>query len=676
MLTSRGWWFLIACLVLLFAGLLAPMGARNGWLLVPRSFQTQQSIGLVGLTVSLWFGGQWLSYCLRTGRLRRHLLVRLDVFDDRGLVDTLWAGRTFTVRLEITLDQRLSLPHVAVEERVPYGAELRHGRVRYDGPFTAGESLVLEYTMRCTTIGAVRFEGFQIEVADLQGFFYQRNFVRTPVVYRVLPPLVDARGQVSASKRQNLLPPPGQHHHRRPGSGSELLDLRDYLPGDPPKTIAWKVSARRDRLITKEFESEVPVRCTLFVDTSDSVRLGPPGQNALAGLIQIATAVAQAATGSRDLVGVCLFNETDADYIRPARGPRHLVGLLNRLADAAVLSPSAGSAPPDAMIPIAHAFASEVYPELMSRDVNRVPMFMDWLAPQPAYTRPRPSWLDRLYGLLPFWLPLYLVLGFAVVVIGWLWVNAVLTELFEKIGSIRLILVLAIGTGALLALGFLRLPRHFFFPERRRLARQRKPLAAILSVRYGLGPGGLELLLANDELFSRQVQRFLAEHHVPYPVPLYDRDGQYRFASIAKIEVLAKMLTRAVGKGHDNELYVLLVDLLELSDSLAVLLRAVKVALARHHRVMVICPWPPGMAVPGKDELPEDHVVAGVEKSAESDLLSVLTRTTARRYQQAFQHLRWTFGRLKVPVICAQPTESPRLILERLDLLRMLGKSR
>src|SRR5262249_1307745 len=141
-------------------------------------------------------------------------------------------------------------------------------------------------------------------------------------------------------------------------------------------------------------------------------------------------------------------------------------------------------------------------------------------------------------------------------------------------------------------------------------------------------------------------------------------------------KVLSKMLTRAVGKGHDNELYVLLVDLLELSDSLGVLLRAVKVALARHHRVMVICPWPPGIALPAKDEDAEDNIAVDVQKGAPADLLSVLTQATTRRYQQAFQQLRWTFGRLKVPVICAQPTESPRLVLERLDLLRMLGKSR
>src|SRR5205807_7342783 len=114
------------------------------------------------------------------------------------------------------------------------------------------------------------------------------------------PALVDAEGKTATSKRHNLLPPPGINRLLRPGTGSELLDLRDYLPGDPPKTIAWKVSARRDRLITKDFESEVPVRCTLFLDTSNSVRLGPPGKNALARLVEIAATVAQAAAGTRD----------------------------------------------------------------------------------------------------------------------------------------------------------------------------------------------------------------------------------------------------------------------------------------------------------------------------------------------------------------------------------------
>src|SRR5262249_15375100 len=146
--------------------------------------------------------------------------------------------------------------------------------------------------------------------------------------YRVMPALADARGRFPTAKRHNLLPLIGAHRHRRPGSGSELLDLRDYLPGDPPKMIAWKPSARRDRLMTKEFESEVPIRCTLFVDPSTSVRVGLPGHNALARLVEIVAAVAQANSAARDLTGLCLFDEQSTSYAKPARSPRHILQLF------------------------------------------------------------------------------------------------------------------------------------------------------------------------------------------------------------------------------------------------------------------------------------------------------------------------------------------------------------
>src|SRR5262249_26374502 len=102
----------------------------------------------------------------------------------------------------------------------------------------------------------------------------------------------------------------------------------------------------------------------------------------------------------------------------------------------------------------------------------------------------------------------------------------------------------------------------FFFPVPRRLLPLRQKLAAPLSVHYGLAPGGLAMLLEDDERMGTYLQRFLAEHHVPYPFPLYDREGRYLFAAPHKATVLANALLRAVGKSHDNELYVLLADLL------------------------------------------------------------------------------------------------------------------
>src|SRR5262245_63106006 len=116
--------------------------------------------------------------------------------------------------------------------------------------------------------------------------------------------------------------------------------------------IAWKASARRDRLMTKEYESEVPVRCTLFVDVSGSVRLGPPGRTPLARLVEIAAAVLQANAAARDLTGLCLFDDDKVHaWVRPKRGPRQVAALMDQLADAAALPPQAPLGPLDRYLP-------------------------------------------------------------------------------------------------------------------------------------------------------------------------------------------------------------------------------------------------------------------------------------------------------------------------------------
>src|SRR5262249_56847672 len=111
------------------------------------------------------------------------------------------------------------------------------------------------------------------------------------------------------------------------------------------------------------------------------------------------------------------------------------------------------------------------------------------------------------------------------------------------------------------------------FGERiRRIHTWRKRLAALLAVRYGPVPGGLAALLEDDDQFSLVLQRFLGEHRVPYTLPLYDGQGRYQFAAAGKIPVLANALVQAVGRGRDNELFVLLADVLEIDQGVEPLL--------------------------------------------------------------------------------------------------------
>jgi uncharacterized protein (DUF58 family) len=659
MLTTRGWWLLFVVFFLLFCGMLAAHG-----LLV-----------LIGLAFLLWFGGEWFLFNLRLQAALGDLRVERIVEDERGPIATLWWGRTFTVRVRLWCDRRL--PLVRLSDFVPYGLKLVDGVTETAGPVGAAHELGMAYRVHAPTVGVARFEGVRVQLADFQGFFHATTFVSAPVVYRILPMLVGNDVQTGSIKRHNQLLPPGIHRLKRPGSGSELLDLRDYMTGDPPKTIAWKVSARRDKLITKEFESEVPVRCTLFVDVSNSVRVPARDAKPIHRLIDIAASVVQANSSIRDLTGLVAFDERGAQSVRPDRRGRHLTNILQVLADAAAQTPVLDRVDPDSLLPLAYTYACEVYPRLMDRGLNSMPLWMQIIDAFPGYGRRRVSlwkrfhrWKRPLFNLTLKIIPALVFLGNVVLA------YAVLTDLvnLSPLEHLALFLLSSLIPPVAMVLGAVFILGTLVFSGRTlRMAYWRKRLAALYSVRYVLGPGGLAALLEDDDQFALLTQRFLGEHQVPYRLPLYDAAGKYLFAAPEKVAVLANSLVRAVGNGRDNELFVLLVDLLELDEHLEPLLCAVRVARGRHHQVIIVCPWPPRMRLPGNDPVEPARPAA---PGAPENLRMVLHRSQRRRFHDAFHRVRHTFARLGVSLICAASDEPVALILNRLDRLRSLRRTR
>ena len=102
-------------------------------------------------------------------------------------------------------------------------------------------------------------------------------------------------------------------------------------------------------------------------------------------------------------------------------------------------------------------------------------------------------------------------------------------------------------------------------------------------------------------------------------------------------------------------------------------------AIARHHRVIVVCPWPAGVALPEDKEKqkPKRTDDAGSRFPAPGLRLREAVRLiTTSRFHQAYYNLRQTFGRLGVPVVCAASGDPARLILDRLEQLRSIGGRR
>ncbi len=130
--------------------------------------------------------------------------------------------------------------------------------------------------------------------------------------------------------------------HRSPyrGFSAEFAEYRQYIAGDDPSWVDWKVYARSDRYYVRKFEAETNLECNVLLDTSASMGYGQGPLTKLEYGACLAAAVAWLVAGQRDAVGLTAFDESVHLRIPPRVRTGHLHTILIALER---LKASAGS---------------------------------------------------------------------------------------------------------------------------------------------------------------------------------------------------------------------------------------------------------------------------------------------------------------------------------------------
>jgi uncharacterized protein (DUF58 family) len=143
----------------------------------------------------------------------------------------------------------------------------------------------------------------------------------------------------------------GLHRSPRKGFSVEFADYRPYQPGDDLRFVDWKIAARSDRWVVRQYEEETNLRATIVLDVSRSMawsgeQLRPLGSTtAPARLTKLAYAEILTASlallllRQRDAVGLVRFDE----QVRSSVPPRARTGHWRRVL-AALEEPGAGLA--------------------------------------------------------------------------------------------------------------------------------------------------------------------------------------------------------------------------------------------------------------------------------------------------------------------------------------------
>ena len=131
-------------------------------------------------------------------------------------------------------------------------------------------------------------------------------------------------------------------HHRSPfrGSSAEFAQHREYVAGDELRRLDWRVFARSDRLVIKEFIEETTLSCHILVDKSESMAFGSRGWSKFDYARWCAAALAHLVLAQRDTAGLVLFDEAERGKVPPSNGESQEHAILAALEEAAPGGPT------------------------------------------------------------------------------------------------------------------------------------------------------------------------------------------------------------------------------------------------------------------------------------------------------------------------------------------------
>ena len=148
---------------------------------------------------------------------------------------------------------------------------------------------------------------------------------------RVYPNLEEARRQMLylIRSRQVALE---RRLRRHRGQGRDFESLREYRPGDPWRDICWTATARRSRLVTREYQAERSQTVWIVLDAGRLLRARVFGPSKLDYAVNAALSLAQVSLHSGDRVGLLAYGRRIQQQLPPGRGAAHLRAMLERLA--------------------------------------------------------------------------------------------------------------------------------------------------------------------------------------------------------------------------------------------------------------------------------------------------------------------------------------------------------
>ncbi len=245
----------------------------------------------------------------------------------RRVSPTLRQSQPFTVELTLVNPaDRRGLFHIVDTPPLDF-TSTEH---RFSVPLAPRKEARHSYSLKSYRRGSFAFGAVFYRITGPLGLIQHQGKIELTQAVQVLP---DMTGEGSRDLQLVLAgaAQAGRRKSVRRGEGSEFESLREHQRDDDFRHIDWKASAKRGKLISRQYETERDQRLMILLDTGRLMSPKIGSYRKLDYAINACVHLAQVALHKGDLVGYAIFNDELLAFSEPQKGQAQMSHFVRNL---------------------------------------------------------------------------------------------------------------------------------------------------------------------------------------------------------------------------------------------------------------------------------------------------------------------------------------------------------
>ena len=298
-------------------------------------FYALLAVGFVPLSLS--WGRPMLRWLALTYDL---VLIACALFDARSskLPKSVTIERNFCSRFAVgaETDVRIEIANhtprdvsLIIKDEYPPQMKLsgtREARLDVEAQSTAA----LIYSLNPPRRGLFEFGRIAVRHLSRWRLAWTQMFIPAEMTVKVYPNMRRAReAELKALGARSFVAARRKSQWR--GEGREFESMRDYVRGDEMRHISWTATARRGKLVTRQYQMERDQTILIVLDAGRLMTARIEAETKLDSAVHAALALMSAAARAGDNAGLLVFGRKINTFLPPKRGAEHLDAALEAL---------------------------------------------------------------------------------------------------------------------------------------------------------------------------------------------------------------------------------------------------------------------------------------------------------------------------------------------------------